>query len=185
VAGCYLISNDEEVVVLKAPGRVKTPQPRKKHSGPRTPARSPGNDPSSVQKPLKIGEAARLLGVEAYVLRFWETQFPTLRPKQSRSRHRYYGEVELETLRVIKRLLYAERFTIAGARKLIRNKGKDLLNTSSIITSATLKGAGDLSPTTKLNTGPDLSGSGEKATEMLREIREDLRSLHRLLNGSR
>ncbi|HZZ07351.1 MAG TPA: MerR family transcriptional regulator, partial [Candidatus Binataceae bacterium] len=73
--------------------------------------------------PLKIGEAAKLLGVEAYVLRFWETQFPFLRPRHARSKHRFYGEQDLETLRLIKRLLHQERFTIEGAKKYIREVG--------------------------------------------------------------
>src|ERR1700730_15824365 len=74
-------------------------------------------------QPLKIGEAAKVLGVEAYVLRFWETQFPFLRPRHARSKHRFYGEQDLETLRLIKRLLHEERFTIEGAKKYIREVG--------------------------------------------------------------
>jgi DNA-binding transcriptional MerR regulator len=168
-----------------APGRAKTGQPRKKSRGARTPTHSQGNNLSSADKPLKIGEAARLLGVEAYVLRFWETQFPTLRPRQSRSRHRYYGEAELETLKVIKRLLYAEGFTIAGARKLIREKGKDLREPSTMLASARVLTRSDAHsrPNAKINAAIDRLESPEKATQMLREIREELRSLRRLLNG--
>ena len=72
---------------------------------------------------LKIGEAAKVLGVEAYVLRFWETQFPFLRPRHAHSKHRFYGAQDLQTLRLIKRLLHEERFTIEGAKKYIREVG--------------------------------------------------------------
>ena len=72
---------------------------------------------------LKIGEAAKALGVEAYVLRFWETQFPFLRPRHAQSKHRFYAAQDLETLRLIKRLLHQERFTIEGAKKYIREVG--------------------------------------------------------------
>src|SRR5271170_6514221 len=76
---------------------------------------------------IKIGEAARLIGVEAYVLRFWETQFPFLRPRHSRSKHRYYDQKSLDTLRLIRRLLHSEGYTIAGAKKHIREAGLDRL----------------------------------------------------------
>src|ERR1700731_5069302 len=66
---------------------------------------------------LKIGEAARLIGVEAYVLRFWETQFPELRPYHTKTKHRLYRAQDMETLRLIQHLLYEEGFTIEGARK--------------------------------------------------------------------
>ena len=69
---------------------------------------------------LKIGEAARLLDVEAYVLRFWETQFPGLRPNHAASKHRLYSTEDVDKLRLIKRLLYEEGFTIEGARKRIK-----------------------------------------------------------------
>jgi DNA-binding transcriptional MerR regulator len=92
--------------------------------------RKPANSGSSVvaaPKALKIGEAARLLGVEAYVLRFWETQFPELRPYHTATRHRLYNPEDIETLRLIKHLLYEEGFTIEGARKRI----KELAHTNS------------------------------------------------------
>jgi DNA-binding transcriptional MerR regulator len=82
---------------------------------------------ATQERPLKIGEAARAVGVEAYVLRFWETQFPFLRPRHSRSRHRFYEPEDLKTLKLIKRLLHNEGFTIAGAKKHIREVGLDRL----------------------------------------------------------
>jgi DNA-binding transcriptional MerR regulator len=72
-----------------------------------------------VQKRLyyKIGEACKELGIQPYVLRYWETEFPPLAPSKSRSGQRVYSEKELEVIRRIKQLLYEEGYTIAGAKK--------------------------------------------------------------------
>ncbi|MBF6570575.1 MAG: MerR family transcriptional regulator [Candidatus Binataceae bacterium] len=74
-------------------------------------------------KTLKIGEAAKMVGVAPFVLRFWETQFSFLKPHHTQSGHRYYLEKDIETLKAVKRLLHKERFTIEGAKKYIREKG--------------------------------------------------------------
>jgi DNA-binding transcriptional MerR regulator len=66
---------------------------------------------------FRIGEVAKLVGVEPYVLRFWETEFKAMAPPKSRSKQRMYRRRDLETILTIKHLLYAERFTIEGARK--------------------------------------------------------------------
>ncbi len=65
----------------------------------------------------KIGEACKLLDVQPYVLRYWETEFPVLSPAKSRSGQRVYNEKELAIIRRIKELLYDEGYTIAGAKK--------------------------------------------------------------------
>jgi DNA-binding transcriptional MerR regulator len=72
-----------------------------------------------VQKRLyyKIGEACKALGIQPYVLRYWETEFPALAPSKSRSGQRVYSEKEMEIIRRIKDLLYGEGYTIAGAKK--------------------------------------------------------------------
>jgi DNA-binding transcriptional MerR regulator len=72
-----------------------------------------------VQKRLyyKIGEACKALGIQPYVLRYWETEFPALAPSKSRSGQRVYSEKEMEVIRRIKELLYEEGYTIAGAKK--------------------------------------------------------------------
>jgi DNA-binding transcriptional MerR regulator len=66
---------------------------------------------------FKIGEVSELLGVEAYVLRYWETEFPALSPKKSGTGHRLYRRKDVELLLRIKHLLYEKRFTIEGARQ--------------------------------------------------------------------
>ena len=66
---------------------------------------------------FKIGEVARLLDLEAYVLRYWETEFDQLRPRKSRSGQRVYRPADIEQLARIRDLLYVEQYTIAGARR--------------------------------------------------------------------
>lgn len=75
------------------------------------------------KKYFKIGEVADLVGVEPHVLRYWETQFPQLRPHKARSGHRLYRRREVETLLAIRELLHVQRFTIAGARQALRQSG--------------------------------------------------------------
>ena len=66
---------------------------------------------------FRIGEVASLLGVEPYVLRYWESEFPSLTPKKSGTGHRLYRRKDVELLFKIKHLLYDKRFTIEGARQ--------------------------------------------------------------------
>jgi DNA-binding transcriptional MerR regulator len=73
---------------------------------------------------FKIGEVSDLLGVEAYVLRYWETEFPVLSPKKSGTGHRLYRRKDVELLLRIKHLLYDKRFTIEGARQSLHSEGK-------------------------------------------------------------
>ena len=73
---------------------------------------------------FKIGEVAKLVGVKPYVLRYWETEFSILRPGKTRSRHRLYRRKDVETLIEIRRLLHAERYTIEGAKRRLREGGR-------------------------------------------------------------
>jgi DNA-binding transcriptional MerR regulator len=66
---------------------------------------------------FRIGEVSRLTATKTFVLRYWESEFPTLQPVKSPSGHRLYRREDIETVFEIKRLLYDEGFTIAGARK--------------------------------------------------------------------
>ena len=66
---------------------------------------------------FRIGEVAELTGIEAYVLRYWETEFKELAPPKSRSDQRMYRRKDIDVVLLIKRLLYEERFTIEGARR--------------------------------------------------------------------
>ena len=71
----------------------------------------------------RIGEVANIVGVEPHVLRYWETEFRSNRPQKSAKGQRIYSRRDVETLLKVKDLLYAHRFTIAGARRKLREGG--------------------------------------------------------------
>ena len=77
---------------------------------------------------FKIGEVSEIVGVEPYVLRYWETEFDLLKPSKAPSKHRLYKKRDVELLLDIKRLLYTEGFTIEGARKKLREVKKEEKN---------------------------------------------------------
>jgi DNA-binding transcriptional MerR regulator len=68
---------------------------------------------------FKIGDVARLCGVETYVLRFWESQFPKLKPNKSGTGQRLYRRREVELALEIKRLVHAQGYTLSGARTVL------------------------------------------------------------------
>lgn len=76
----------------------------------------------------KIGEVAQLAGVKTSVLRFWESEFEFLRPEKSSSGQRLYTKKEVELILEVKRLLYAEKFTIVGVKQRISPRGRILVN---------------------------------------------------------
>ena len=69
---------------------------------------------------FRIGEVSKLCRLPAYVLRFWETEFPQLKPVKSSTGQRMYRRKDVETVVRIRTLLYEEGFTIAGARQQLR-----------------------------------------------------------------
>jgi DNA-binding transcriptional MerR regulator len=73
---------------------------------------------------FRIGDVSELLGLPAYVLRFWETEFPQLKPTKSSTGQRMYRRREVELAVRIKALLYDEGFTIAGARQQLKVESK-------------------------------------------------------------
>jgi DNA-binding transcriptional MerR regulator len=91
---------------------------------------------------FRIGEVARLAAIKPYVLRFWETEFAGLGPKKSGTGHRLYRRKDVELVLEIKRLLYEQRFTIEGARKLLENRPKaELVRTAKPTKSKPVKAA--------------------------------------------
>lgn len=80
----------------------------------------------------KIGEACKLLDIQPYVLRYWETEFPFLSPGKSKSGQRVYSPKEIEIIRRIKVLLYEEGYTIAGAKKRLETDLPGILQSESI-----------------------------------------------------
>ena len=71
----------------------------------------------------RIGEVSRLTGLEPYVLRYWETEFPQIKPDKGGSGQRLYKKKDLDTILQVKQLLYKDGYTIAGARKKLNTKG--------------------------------------------------------------
>ncbi len=71
---------------------------------------------------FQIGEVADLVQVEDHILRYWEQQFPVLRPKKRQSGHRMYTKRDIEIIFRIKELLYEDKFTVKGAKKRIWNE---------------------------------------------------------------
>jgi DNA-binding transcriptional MerR regulator len=113
------------------------------------------------RKHLRIGEVSRLTGTKAFVLRYWETEFPTLRPIKTPSGHRLYRRTDIETIFEIKRLLYDEGFTIAGARRYLAEKRDSA------------------SPSTPPSLTEDLGGRINR--KLLLELRDELRAILSLL----
>ena len=83
---------------------------------------------------FKIGEVADVAGVRTSVLRFWETEFPFLKPMKSSSGQRLYSKYEVDLVLQVKHLLYDEKFTIEGVKKRITARGK-LIKTEDLVDS--------------------------------------------------
>src|SRR5712691_8537727 len=113
---------------------------------------------------FRIGEVSRLTSTKTFVLRYWETEFPTLQPVKSPKGHRLYRRQDIETVFRIKRLLYEEGFTIAGARRHLREQGGT---------------NGDAAP----EEVPAAQESTLLSRKLLLDLRDSLRSFLTLLEG--
>jgi DNA-binding transcriptional MerR regulator len=92
---------------------------------------------------FRMGEVSRLMGVEAYVLRYWEMEFKGLSPKKSSTGQRMFRRRDVELLLQIKHLLYERKFTIEGARQWLaehpgRERVNDMVNNSTIVAQTEL-----------------------------------------------
>ena len=95
------------------------------------PAKAPKRKKARVGRLYwSISEVAELTGVKQHVLRYWETEFPSLKPKKNSAGNRHYRERDVELVIAIKHLLYVDQYTIKGARQRLSEtrKVKDLLN---------------------------------------------------------
>jgi DNA-binding transcriptional MerR regulator len=81
------------------------------------------NNPSKVF--FRVGEVSQLVGVESYVLRYWEKMFPQLKPEKDEIGQRVYTRSDIDLVMRIKILLYEERYTIDGARRRLRENSRD------------------------------------------------------------
>lgn len=108
---------------------------------------------------FKIGEVAKLAEVPPHVLRYWESEFPGIKPKRANSQQRLYRYQDVELVLKIKSLLHDQGYTIAGARKLLQSGGE--------------------APATSL--GPSPATIDERGK--LRLIKEELRQLQAMLSA--
>jgi DNA-binding transcriptional MerR regulator len=115
----------------------------------------------------KIGEVCGIVGVQAYVLRFWEKEFPALTPPKSKSGQRTYRPKDIELLLKIRALLYDEGFTIAGARKQL---------------GATLPGRRPSSASPPISRRKAGKSKAKSGSEPLGKVREELQNILTLLD---
>ena len=134
---------------------------------------------------FKIGEVCDLVGVQAHVLRYWETEFPMLSPQKNKSGQRSYRRRDVEMALRIKQLLYKEMFTIAGARKKLQSDQRDGSKSKSATEVAHIPvSLGNVEAPTLFDTGFDDDASagavnhGESVSSALgAEQREALKTL--------
>ena len=110
---------------------------------------------------FKIGEVAKIVGVKPYVLRYWESEFSVVKPGKTPSRHRLYRRRDVEMLLEIKNLLYSEGYTIAGAKKRLKETHRE-----------------------DSGQQPFLPVTEEMYKRALSTIKQEVLSLRQLLNGT-
>lgn len=111
---------------------------------------------------FKIGEVAKIADVPTHVLRYWESEFPGIRPKRANSKQRLYRRQDVELIVAIKSLLHEQGYTIAGARKLLESGGEPQPQAAE----------------TK-------SPAGELLSQKLKTIKQELKDLQNLLAGKK
>lgn len=149
----------------------------------------------------RIGEVSRLTQTKAFVLRYWETEFPMLQPVKTPKGHRLYRSEDIEMVRAIKRLLYDEGFTIAGARRHLADHGNAATSPASDnghSNSNAGNGAGQFRDPHEAASGKATSGANGAAhlearlppaelppaeRHVLRELRMELAAILTLLTG--
>ncbi len=125
---------------------------------------------------FRIGEVTKIAGVEAHVLRFWESEFPMLSPRKTPKGQRQYRRKDLETILAIKQLLYSDKYTIAGARRALRSSG-------AVAKRAGPEPAAAAPPAVRPSQSPQDGGnvSPSVSREGLAEIRSGLEQILKLL----
>jgi DNA-binding transcriptional MerR regulator len=159
--------------------------------------------PTSTQGPksnipdklyFKIGEVAQLVGVQPHVLRYWEKEVPSIRPGKSASNQRRYRRRDVEAFREIRRLLYEERYTLAGARKRLGQGECDRTAVPAANADGEAQPDAEATPTPEVRSVPAAVSAAEDvlpgqmplgfrtvdSTEKLDAVRTGLRDLIRL-----
>jgi len=140
---------------------------------------------------FKIGEVCDLVGVQAHVLRYWETEFPMLSPQKNQSGQRSYRKKDVEIALKIKQLLYKEMFTIAGARKKLQSDARQGTQAKApappssfqpvIAQDGKAQMLFDIAPPAASNTQAELS---EDQRQKLRKIASELLELREMLSSN-
>lgn len=123
--------------------------------------------PIPAKRYFTIGEVAELCDVKPHVLRYWETEFPTLKPVKRRGNRRYYQRADVLVIRQIRGLLYEEGYTIGGARLRI--------DTEKQAPAAAAKAKAASAASLPASEGVDVA--------LLRQVREELESVLALLRS--
>ncbi len=126
------------------------------------------------EKRYKIGDVCKLADVQPYVLRYWETEFPALAPDKTGGGQRTYTQLDVDVILRIKELLYAEGFTIAGAKKKLEAELKD----------GGEPGPKPPQPAAASAAAPAAAAPAApspKAAKILGEVKDELRSILRIL----
>ena len=127
---------------------------------------------------FRIGEVSRVTSTKPFVLRYWETEFPMLQPVKSPKGHRLYRREDIDTVFTIKRLLYDEGFTIAGARRHLRDQALGANGTNGSAAAADAEWHGGESAPQAMS--PQLASLNRKT---LLDLRDSLRSLLTVLES--
>ena len=141
---------------------------------------------------FRIGEVSKLIGVETYVLRYWESEFPDIKPSKSKSGQRLYKRKDVEVLLKIKELLYEERYTIDGARKRVKetmrasgsvnsNSGSDEKHVNEDVRQLEVFSSAVLAGESGASAGE--APNSIACVKTLRKIRRDLGSILEIIRG--
>ena len=122
---------------------------------------------------FRIGEVCKLIKLEPYVLRFWETEFPMLSPTKGANGRRMYRKKDVELLFMIKALLYEQGFTIAGARKVLGDWRK---SSAAVVNSATTE------EITKAGASSHETARTKIPADKLHQLKSELRDILTILN---
>ena len=139
-------------------------------------ARTTGRTPKRIF--YKIGEVCELTKTEPYVLRYWESEFPFLAPEKNRSGQRIYSDDDIQMVLAIKRLLYEEGYTTAGARRRLEKELASGGGTPSATEAEAPSHVHEAAPAAQDDRGGDLRGA-------LRQVRDGLSEIRDLLGGPR
>lgn len=137
-----------------------------------------------------ISEVSRICDLEQYVLRYWETEFDQLKPAKNSSGNRIYTNKDIKMILLIKKLLKEEKYTIEGAKKILKNYniGDDSVERTDMkVVDVQKQKAGELSLFDSQQSGEtavaeEVEAQGDKMTEDLRELRKFLEELYNQLD---